>query len=225
MTDLNGVHAQLSVSPSKECPLRRLTATYNVRTVVPATEETPPQVLVRTDDASVPECEPVLTTLAQPDEITICTLDTDRDHVDNGLCPGHCLAEGVPELPRQPYERAWDGPRLRLLFAFEDKDALTECIEAFEQRGYDPTLERIGTGADSERSELVLIDLGVLTPRQREVARHAIQRGYYSADGDTAAELADDLGITKTTLSEHLRTVREKIGRQLFTDAGVPVDD
>lgn len=225
MTELNGVHAQLTVSPSRECPLRRLTATYDVRTIVPATEETPAQILVRTDDADALEGEPVLTPLARPGEIAICTLEADRDHVDGGLCSGHCLAEGVPALPRQPYESAWDGPHLRLLFAFRDKDTVAECIEAFEQRGYDPSLERIGTGRGSERSEMVLIDLGVLTPRQREVARHAIQRGYYSADGDTAAELADDLGITKTTLSEHLRTVREKIGRQLFTDADVPDDD
>lgn len=59
--------------------------------------------------------------------------------------------------------------------------------------------------------------LDVLSPRQREVFEYACQQGYYDWPRKVSAtDLADDLGITKATVAEHLR----KAESRLFTPFG-----
>lgn len=55
-----------------------------------------------------------------------------------------------------------------------------------------------------------------LTDRQREVARAAVEAGYFDRDGPSAAEMAERLDISKATLSEHLGTVQEELVTQAF---------
>lgn len=51
-----------------------------------------------------------------------------------------------------------------------------------------------------------------LTHRQREVFRLARERGYYAWPSETSAgELADELGVTTSTLHEHLYKAEEKL--------------
>lgn len=57
-----------------------------------------------------------------------------------------------------------------------------------------------------------------LTDRQREVARTAARMGYYDPDGASAEEVADELDISTSTLSTHLRRIMEKVFRRLFDD-------
>lgn len=57
-----------------------------------------------------------------------------------------------------------------------------------------------------------------LTERQREVARTAARTGYYEPEGASAAEVADELDISPSTLSTHLRRIMAKVFRQLFDD-------
>jgi predicted DNA binding protein len=54
--------------------------------------------------------------------------------------------------------------------------------------------------------------LDTLTAAQREVFEHAREVGYYEwPRGTSTRELADDLGISKTTLLEHLRKAESKL--------------
>lgn len=55
-----------------------------------------------------------------------------------------------------------------------------------------------------------------LTDRQREVARTAARMGYYEPEGASAAAVADELGISPSTLSTHLRRIMAKVFRHLF---------
>lgn len=51
-----------------------------------------------------------------------------------------------------------------------------------------------------------------LTVRQREVFELARERGYYAwPRGTTAADLADDLGVSKSTVLEHLRKAEARL--------------
>jgi predicted DNA binding protein len=57
-----------------------------------------------------------------------------------------------------------------------------------------------------------------VTDRQAEVAMVAAQKGYFNADGAPAAEIAAELDLAKSTVSEHLRIVTDTLFSQLFGD-------
>jgi len=77
---------------------------------------------------------------------------------------------------------------------------------------------RLSATGDSPRESggRAVLDLDELTERQRELARAAAERDYFEPGGPTAETVAAELGITKSTLSEHLRTVQRELFDQLF---------
>tara|TARA_Y100000590_G_scaffold181264_1_gene206602 strand:+ start:1140 stop:1787 length:648 start_codon:yes stop_codon:yes gene_type:complete len=60
-----------------------------------------------------------------------------------------------------------------------------------------------------------------LTKRQQEVVYHAVKRGYYESDSEvTLRELADELGMARSTLGEHLQRAEEEIMKMAADDIG-----
>jgi Predicted DNA binding protein len=57
-----------------------------------------------------------------------------------------------------------------------------------------------------------------VTDRQAEVAAVAAEKGYFNGDGASAGEIAADLDLAKSTVSEHLRTVTDTLFSQAFGD-------
>ena len=65
---------------------------------------------------------------------------------------------------------------------------------------------------DDNRQELMLVDRGVLTDRQREVLETSLAMGYFEhPKGANAGEVADALGISSSTYREHLAAAQRKI--------------
>lgn len=93
-----------------------------------------------------------------------------------------------------------EGPRSD----FEDRLAEVE-------RRMDADIEIRSTGSTATNRWQVLLSQE-LSERQREVIELARQRGYYEWPRETnASDLAEELGISKTTLLEHLRKAESKI--------------
>jgi predicted DNA binding protein/ActR/RegA family two-component response regulator len=60
--------------------------------------------------------------------------------------------------------------------------------------------------------------LAAMTDRQREVLHHALDVGYFERPrGISATELADHFGVTRATVSQHLRTAQRKVFSRLFS--------
>ena len=56
------------------------------------------------------------------------------------------------------------------------------------------------------------LPLSRLSPRQREVFQLARQSGYYAhPKAATASDLADELGVTTSTVHEHLHKAEQKL--------------
>lgn len=67
------------------------------------------------------------------------------------------------------------------------------------------------------RDQLVVELVGDLTEQQLRVLRVAHAEGYFEWPRDTTAEaLADRLGVSTPTLSEHLRAAERKVFGELF---------
>ena len=58
-----------------------------------------------------------------------------------------------------------------------------------------------------------------LTEKQREVLEHAVLRGYYD-DGSvvTLKQLADDMGIARSTIGEHLKRAESEVVKRAVSD-------
>jgi DNA-binding CsgD family transcriptional regulator len=232
----DGIHAQLAVRPPEDCPLGRVVADYPVRNLVPAQGETPPQVVVE-DDADAVADDGALSVVDETKEAVICRLTPaagDREEWVCEHCGERCPAEGFDHLPLRPYDLSVTGESLRLAFAAVDDDELRACMEELESLGRSVSLEALRADDDAEPDpedpRTVLVDLSDLTGRQRETAALAVRQGYFESDGVSAAGLADQLDVSKSTVSEHLRAVRAKVGQQLFpeadgSDTGRPDDD
>lgn len=93
-----------------------------------------------------------------------------------------------------------------------ERSEIRESLDAVrEASGAEVTVESVsatGTGDATARAQR----LDTLTTTQREVYEHAREQGYYEwPRGTSTRELADDLGVSKTTLLEHLRKAESKL--------------
>lgn len=96
----------------------------------------------------------------------------------------------------------------------DDREELSKAIDLLDEFG-NVTLERI---SEDFRHEIVPSTaewqelLSTIPPRQRELLNRAAQQGYFEIPRQiTLEELANDMGITKTTASNHLRKVERQM--------------
>ncbi len=65
---------------------------------------------------------------------------------------------------------------------------------------------------DTSEAPFAMVDLGALTDRQLEVLERAYELGYFDfPKGANAGDVADDLGIARSTFSEHLAAALRKV--------------
>jgi predicted DNA binding protein len=96
----------------------------------------------------------------------------------------------------------------------DDREELSTAIDLLDEFG-NVTLERI---SEDFRHEIVPSTaewqelLSTIPPRQRELLNRAAQQGYFEIPRQiTLEELADEMGITKTTASNHLRKAERQM--------------
>jgi predicted DNA binding protein len=109
----------------------------------------------------------------------------------------------IPDTPI----RIRDGREHWTVFVEGDGDPQARLDEV--RREMDANITVTGTGA----TVATLVDIDDrLTERQREVFETARQHGYYEwPRGTTAAVLADEIGVAKATVLEHLRKAEAKL--------------
>jgi hypothetical protein len=118
-------------------------------------------------------------------------------------------------LPLQPPITIRDGTATLELTT--SRDRLAAMADQLEVMGLDYHVEWIKESLDPER---------VLTARQRELVLEAVEAGYYdSPRACSLTELADDLGLAASTLSETLHRAEGKIVREFVTDLSDEPDD
>ncbi|WP_281193790.1 helix-turn-helix domain-containing protein [Halorubrum sp. F4] len=141
----------------------------------------------------------------------------------DGTCAG-CSCGGLTaafaDFPVSPRETRMADGDLLVSFVLSGHEELESVVDGFENAGLDVELRRllVDRRPDEERCDVVPVDLTGVTDRQAEVAALAAERGYFEPDGSSAADLADELDIAKSTVSEHLRLVTASLFSQLFAD-------
>ena len=100
-----------------------------------------------------------------------------------------------------------------------DRERLTELIEALKETTAGVSLRRL-TRIDNEgtdRSNRVVLELYDLTDKQRQAATNAVAAGYYENPRETTVgELAEQLDISKSAMSQRLNAVESKLAVSAF---------
>ena len=107
--------------------------------------------------------------------------------------------------------RIEDGRELWEVCFAGDRDGIEAALEGVSEDGRaDVSVERITTRAAGESEYKRRMD--TLTAAQREAFELARRRGYYQwPRGVSTRELAAELGVSKTTLLDHLRKAESKL--------------
>ena len=110
-----------------------------------------------------------------------------------------------------------DGRERRSFFVRGDRTAVRDVLDDIE-RAYDADIDlrRLspvdGGDGGGPSGETAAEGGTTLSPRQREAFELARDEGYYAYPrGATATDLADSLGVSKTTFLEHLRKAESKL--------------
>ncbi|WP_226013405.1 helix-turn-helix domain-containing protein [Halomicrobium salinisoli] len=129
-------------------------------------------------------------------------------------CP--CARLGEYETPVHRYF-VTDGA-LEIVFHATDFDRLQTIVGELRDRYPDVDIQRlVRTSTEGSARDPVFVDRGKLTDRQLEVLRTAYEMGYFERPrGANATEVADELDVTPSTVTEHLLAAQSKLFRDVL---------
>ena len=143
---------------------------------------------------------------------------------DGATCAG-CSCGGLPaafaNFPVSPRRTEMVDGEIRVSFVLSGHEELQAIVDECEAAGLDVELRRLCVdrgGDDDADSDIVPVDLTGVTDRQAEIATVAAENGYFESGGASAADVAAEFDLAKSTVSEHLRTVAAALFSQTFGD-------
>jgi len=124
-----------------------------------------------------------------------------------------CPCETVEQFGSPVSDVHTEDGTLHLAVHVEDMDELQTVVGRVRSRYPDVSVDRlVRSQPDGDTSDLVLVNRGELTRRQREVLETAHAMGYFThPKGANAGEVAAQLGITTSTFTEHLSAAQSKL--------------
>jgi len=130
---------------------------------------------------------------------------------------GGCVCELIEEAGCPVSQTRAEEGTLYVTFYAEDMKNVRDIIGRLKDEYGDVYIKEMVRTGDDHVDNPVLFDRGVLTDRQMEVLVEGYRMGYFDhGEGANATEVADELGISLSTLSEHLSLAQNKILESLI---------
>ena len=143
----------------------------------------------------------------------------DGDDGEDGGCTS-CACARLPSafsgFPVSPREARIDDGELLATFVLTGYGELQSIVDAFG--GAEVRRILVDRDATDGGPDVVPVDLAGMTDRQVEVATVAAEKGYFETGGASAADVAAEFDLAKSTVSEHLRAVTSSLFSQAFAD-------
>ena len=131
-----------------------------------------------------------------------------------------CLCHAFSRLGCAPHFRRVEDGTVLVTAYVDDRAAVRSLVEALRGVVDRVRLVRLAVVEGADATDQVTFDLSALTPKQRRGLELAVVRGYFDDDRDVRlSELADELGISKSALSQRLRTAQAKLVTDVFDGA------
>jgi hypothetical protein len=216
-----GIRAEIRVDPGGSCPVARLTAAADTActTIRRSVNPTDPSREVvefvledRLDTAAMDTVDVDVEPVFEYGEAMVYRFERER----GSGCPCECLAEfDVPITDQFVRDE-----ELSLTFHAPDIETLQDLVGTLSDRYESVDVRRLlRTEGDRDDHELVFVDRNALTERQREAIRTAHELGYFDhPKGANAQEVAETLGVSRPTFSEHLAAAQSKLLDAVFGD-------
>ena len=160
-----------------------------------------------------------------PDDALGVDASTASPTAEGGATCADCSCGGLPaafaNFPVSPRRTEMVDGEIRVSFVLSGHEELRAIVDECEAAGIDVELRRlcVDRGDDEDTgSDVVPVDLAGVTDRQAEIATVAAERGYFQPGGASAADVAAEFDLAKSTVSEHLRTVTAVLFSQTFGD-------
>lgn len=167
-------------------------------------------------EISAPDPEAVLADLADAEAIV--------DHEVLHLRDGDALVQFETSRPMLLFPLRSAGVPLELPFDIVNGEAAWEVTASHERlSALGEALDVVGVDFQIERFRQDLERQSLLTDHQRDLVRAAVEAGYYDTPRETTlTELADELDMAKSSLSETLHRAEERIVKEFV--AGLPAE-
>ncbi|GGC59741.1 helix-turn-helix domain-containing protein [Haloferax sulfurifontis] len=206
MTSAAGIRAELKVTGPDGCPVAAVsegdTSGYALsRSMAPNERGSVVEEFVFDDDTEVPE---EMERLFEYGDGSVYRFDR-----EGGVgCPCERVeAFDCPVVDVQTRDGA-----LFLTFHAPDIDTLRDVVASLRESSGSVDVRRLLQSSVDESRDLVLVERGQLTDRQREVLETAHEMGYFDHPRRAnKGEVATELGITTSTFSEHLAMAQKKL--------------
>lgn len=210
------IRAELAIESADVCPLTELPASTTGRSLAWTQSDTD----VATEEFAV-DGDDVEAALDTDVERVFSAGDRDvyRFERETTACPCEVIETyGSPIV--DAYAR--DGT-LHVVFHVRDVDTLRDVVREVRERFGSVSVHRLvrtgEAGAESDVRDLVLVDRGELTDRQREVLETAHESGYFEHPREAnAGDVATELGVNRSTFVEHLVAAQSKLLSSILAD-------
>ena len=98
-----------------------------------------------------------------------------------------------------------------------DREELVSIVESLRERGATPRLSRITASSTEDGSRRLELEADAITDKQREAIETAVEAGYYETPRRAdLGDLADELDVSRSAVSQRLTAVESKLISELF---------
>jgi predicted DNA binding protein len=206
----SGIRAEISVDADGTCPVVEgaVSAGSPSYSIAKSTSASDPDRVVEefmVDSDGTPTASLELSEVFDYGSKTMYRFDRERGR--------GCPCETVEEFDCPIVDLHTREGRLYLVFHAADMEDLQSVIMALKRRYPEVDVRRLlRSEHEPQESNLIFVDRGRLTDRQREVLETAHRMGYFEhPKGANAGEVAAELDITTATFSEHLAAAQSKL--------------
>ena len=203
----SGIRAELSFGDAESCRVAQLTGRAGVetesisRSVAPESGRVTEEFAVSGNgDIDAPDLEEVFSYGSQ----SIYRFTRDQGEA--------CPCEAVEDFGSPVVDVSAADGDLELALHVDDMAELQDVLGNVRAQFPNVNVDRLVRSPEGAGADLVLVDRAELTDRQREVLETAHRMGYFShPKGANAGEVAEELGITSSTFTEHLAAAQSKL--------------
>ncbi|MEF8780286.1 MAG: helix-turn-helix domain-containing protein [Haloferacaceae archaeon] len=128
-----------------------------------------------------------------------------------------CVCPVFREFDCLPSIEAVEGNELVVCLSLPDRSELTDIVSRLREIGASVQLDRLSRSETGDCDRILQFEAKGITDKQREAIRVAIEFGYYESPRQAdLGDLADELGVSRSAVSQRLGSVESKLVTELF---------